>query len=127
MDYDSKAAEPHAPQLQGGILYEHVTKNPVMHVATRSKSPYRAITITPAQTVAILKSLSSAVHYTPVLTCAATALRLSETLARRWADETRAAQGEFLNAVGMSAVVNYYKSCGLSRGLEFRVSRPITP
>jgi integrase len=66
-----------------GILHEHVTKNPVVHVETRSKST--AIIITPAQTVAILKSLSSPLHYTLVLTCAATALRSSEILALRWA------------------------------------------
>src|SRR5277367_1244569 len=69
-----------------GILHEHVTKNPVLHVETRSKSTYRAIIITPAQTVAILKSLPSPLHYTLVLTCAATALRSSEILALRWAD-----------------------------------------
>src|SRR5271154_3631171 len=40
-----------------GILHEHVAKNPVLHVETRSKSTYRAIVLTPAQTVAILKSL----------------------------------------------------------------------
>jgi integrase len=59
------------------ILHEHVAKNPVLHVETRSKSTYRAIIITPAQTVAILKSLPSPLHYTLVLTCAATALRSS--------------------------------------------------
>jgi integrase len=69
-----------------GILHEHVAKNPVTHVETRSKSTYRAIIITPAQTVAILKSLPSPLHYTLVLTCAATALRSSEILALRWAD-----------------------------------------
>jgi len=69
-----------------GILHEHVAKNPVLHVETRSKSTYRAIIITPAQTVAILKSLPSPLHYTLVLTCAATALRSSEVLALRWAD-----------------------------------------
>ena len=30
-----------------GILHELVTKNPVQHVETRSKSSYRAIIITP--------------------------------------------------------------------------------
>jgi hypothetical protein len=40
-----------------GIPHEHVAKNPVLQVETRSKSTYRAILITPAQTVAILKSL----------------------------------------------------------------------
>jgi integrase len=69
-----------------GILHEHVAKNPVLHVETRSKSTYRAIIITPAQTVAILKSLPSPLHYAMVLTCAATALRSSEILALRWSD-----------------------------------------
>src|SRR5690348_1758887 len=69
-----------------GILHERVTKNPVLHVETRSTSTYRAIIITPAQTVAILKSLPSLLHHTLVLTCAATALRSSEILALRWAD-----------------------------------------
>jgi integrase len=69
-----------------GILHEHVAKNPVLHVETRSKSNYRAIVLTPAQTVAILKSLPSPLHYTLVLTCAATALRASEILALRWSD-----------------------------------------
>lgn len=69
-----------------GILHEHVAKNPVLYVETRSRSTYRAIIITPAQTLAILKSLSSPLHYTLVLTCAATALRSSEILALRWAD-----------------------------------------
>jgi site-specific recombinase XerD len=42
-----------------GILHEHVAKNPVQHVETRSKSDYKAIVITPAQTLAILKALPS--------------------------------------------------------------------
>ena len=67
-----------------GILHEHVSKNPVQHVETRSKSSYRAIIITPAQTLAILKSLASPLHFALVLTCAATALRSSEILALRW-------------------------------------------
>jgi integrase len=69
-----------------GVLHEHVAKNPVLNVETRCKSSYRAIIITPAQTVTILKSLFSALHYTLVLTCAATALRSSEILALRWSD-----------------------------------------
>ena len=68
------------------LRHEHVAKNPVLHVETRSKSTYRAIIITPAQTLTILKSLVSPLHYTLVLPCAATALRSSETLALRWAD-----------------------------------------
>jgi len=69
-----------------GIRHEHVSKNPVLHVETRSKSTYRAIIITPGQTLAILNSLPSPLHFTLVLTCAATALRASELLALRWAD-----------------------------------------
>src|SRR5215472_14420033 len=69
-----------------GILHELVSKNPVLHVETRSKSSYRAIIITPTQTLAILKSLPSPLHFALVLTCAATALRSSELLALRWAD-----------------------------------------
>lgn len=42
-----------------GVRHEHVSKNPVEHVETRSKSTYRAIIITPTQTLAILKSLPS--------------------------------------------------------------------
>ena len=69
-----------------GILHGRVSINPVEHVETRSKSDYRAIVITPAQTLSILKSLVSARHFALVLTCAATALRSSEILALRWAD-----------------------------------------
>ena len=69
-----------------GILHELVTANPVAHVETRSKTSYRAIVITPAQTFAILKSLTSALHFALVLTCAATALRASEILSLRWDD-----------------------------------------
>jgi hypothetical protein len=67
-----------------GILHEHVTKNPVLHVETRSKTDYKPITITPAQTLAILKALPSPLHFGLVLTCAATALRASEMLSLRW-------------------------------------------
>jgi hypothetical protein len=42
-----------------GMLHELVAKNPVLHFETRSTSSYRAIIITPAQTLAILKSLPS--------------------------------------------------------------------
>ena len=69
-----------------GILHDLVALNPVGHVQTRSKSAYRAIVITPAQTLAILKSLTNALHYALVLTCAATALRASEVLSLRWDD-----------------------------------------
>ena len=53
---------------------------------SRSKTEYKAIVITPAQTLAILKALPSPLHFTLVLTCAATALRASEILALRWRD-----------------------------------------
>lgn len=69
-----------------GILHERVARNPVLHVETRSKTEYKAIVITPAQTLAILKALPSPLHFTLVLTCAATALRASEILALRWKD-----------------------------------------
>jgi integrase len=69
-----------------GILHEHVAKNPVLCVETRSKTDYKPIVITPLQTLAILKSLPSPLHFALVLTCAATALRASEMLALRWSD-----------------------------------------
>lgn len=69
-----------------GILHERVSKNPVLHVQTRSTSTYRAIVITPPQTLAILGGLPKPLHHTLVLTCAATALRASEILALRWSD-----------------------------------------
>ncbi len=69
-----------------GGLHKIVTTNPVAHVETRSKTNYRAIIITPAQTFAILKNLTSILHHALVLTTAATALRASEILALRWSD-----------------------------------------
>ena len=69
-----------------GMLHDRVTKNPLEHVESRCKTDYRAIVLTPAQTFGILKALTSMLHFTLVLTCAATALRASEVLALRWAD-----------------------------------------
>jgi integrase len=69
-----------------GILHERVEKNPVQHVETRSRSLYKAVVITPQQTLAILNSLTSSLHFTLVLTCAATALRASEIVSLRWSD-----------------------------------------
>ena len=69
-----------------GILHEHVTRNPVLAVETRSTTNYKAILVTPQQTLAILQSLQNILHRILVLTCAATALRSSELLALRWAD-----------------------------------------
>ena len=69
-----------------GILHERVDKNPVEHVETRSQSLYKAVVITPQQTLAILNMLTNPLHYTLVLTCAATALRASEIVSLRWSD-----------------------------------------
>lgn len=69
-----------------GLLHERVSKNPLEHVETRSTTSYRAILITPGQTLAILENLPNPLHHTLVLTCAATALRASEILALRWPD-----------------------------------------
>jgi integrase len=69
-----------------GLLHELVSKNPVQHVQARSTSNYRAIDITPQQTLMILQSLKSPLHYALVLTAAATALRASELLSLRWSD-----------------------------------------
>ena len=69
-----------------GILHERVMKNPVEHVETRSKTNYKAIVMSPQQTLAIIKAMPFILHSTLVLTCAATALRASEILSLRWAD-----------------------------------------
>ena len=69
-----------------GILHEHVTRNPVLAVETRSTTNYKAILVTPQQTLTILQNLQNILHRILVLTCAATALRSSELLALRWAD-----------------------------------------
>jgi len=69
-----------------GLRHQLVTRNPVEHVETRTKSNYRAIVLSPAQTLAILNDLTNPLHYALVLTCAATALRSSEILALRWSD-----------------------------------------
>lgn len=70
-----------------GIVHEKVTKNPVEKAETQTKSNYKAILLTPAQTVAILGRMgNNLLHFTLVLMCAATALRASEIIALRWAD-----------------------------------------
>jgi len=69
-----------------GLLHELVTKNPVLPVETRSTTNYKAILVTPQQTLEIIQSLPSPLHRILVLTCAATALRASELLALRWGD-----------------------------------------
>jgi integrase len=69
-----------------GRLHEKVDRNPVELVEARSKSNYKAIIISPKQTLDILNQLTNPLHFTLVLTCAATALRSSEILSLRWAD-----------------------------------------
>jgi integrase len=70
-----------------GMIHKKVAKNPVEGLATSTKSNYRAIKITPAQTLSILRSMiQNILHFTLVFLVAATALRSSEVLALRWAD-----------------------------------------
>jgi integrase len=91
---DKRLAWPTIAKMRGvlsrvykvGIVHEFVSKNPVEHVQARAKSDYRAIVITPDQTLNVLKLLVNILHHTIVLTCAATALRASEILALRWSD-----------------------------------------
>jgi integrase len=70
-----------------GIIHKKVTKNPVEGLQTSTKTSYRAIKITPAQTLSILRSMmENILHFTLVFVVAATGLRSSEVLALRWAD-----------------------------------------
>jgi integrase len=70
-----------------GIIHKKVTKNPVEGLRTSVKTTYKAIKITPAQTLLILRFLmANILHFTLVFVVAATALRSSEVLSLRWAD-----------------------------------------
>jgi integrase len=69
-----------------GMLHELVNKNPLQFVETRSLTDYKAILVTPAQTLEIIRSLTKPIHRILVLTGAATALRAAELLALRWSD-----------------------------------------
>ena len=70
-----------------GIIHKKVTKNPVEGLETSTKTNYKAIKITPAQTLSILRSMmQNLLHFTLVFVAAATALRSSEVLSLRWAD-----------------------------------------
>ena len=70
-----------------GIIHKKVTKNLVEGLATSTKTTYKAIKITPAQTLSILRSMMQHIlYFTLVFVVAATALRSSEVLALRWAD-----------------------------------------
>jgi len=51
----------------------HTTKNPVEHVETGSKTNYKAILVTPAQTLSIIEKLPNPLHNALVCTTAATA------------------------------------------------------
>src|ERR1700692_4809852 len=73
--------------LRPEIGHKKVTKNPVEGLATSTKTMYKAIKITPAQTLLILRSvMGNMLHFTLVFVVAATALRSSEVLSLRWAD-----------------------------------------
>jgi len=69
-----------------GALHQLVKNNPVLPVETRSTTDYKAILVTPKQTLEIIESLANPLHRILILTCAATVLRASEILALRWAD-----------------------------------------
>jgi integrase len=70
-----------------GNLHKKVTINPVEGVRTRSKSKYKAIKLSPAQTLAVLKQLmGNPLHFALVFTVAATAIRSSEVVSLRWSD-----------------------------------------
>lgn len=69
-----------------GALHELVKKNPALPVETRSTTDYKAILVSPRQTLTIIMALPNPLHRILVLTCAATALRFSELLSLRWAD-----------------------------------------
>jgi len=58
----------------------------VLPVETRCTTSYKAILVTPQQTLVIIENLPNALHRILVLTCAATALRFSELLSLRWSD-----------------------------------------
>jgi len=70
-----------------GIIHKKVARNPVDGLETRTTTTYKAIKITPAQTLSILRSMmENILHFTLVFVVAATALRCSEVLSLRWAD-----------------------------------------
>jgi len=70
-----------------GIIHRRVANNPVEGLETSTKTTYKAIKITPAQTFSILRSMmQNILHFTLVFAVAATALRSSEVLSLRWTD-----------------------------------------
>src|ERR1035438_9222477 len=70
-----------------GLFEEQATSNPCDGWRLKGvKSTYTAITITPQQTLMILRSVTDPLYFALVFTVAATALRASEVIALRWAD-----------------------------------------
>jgi len=67
----SLSVRPHAVSMsriyEVGIIHQKVTKNPVEGLETSTKSNYRAIKISPAQTLSILRSMmQNILHFTLV-------------------------------------------------------------
>jgi integrase len=72
---------------EAGNLHKKVTTNPAEGVRTSSRSKYKAIKLTPAQTLSVLKQLmENPIHFTLVFAVAATAVRSSEVVSLRWSD-----------------------------------------
>ena len=70
-----------------GMFEEFCSSNPCSGWRLKGvKSKYKAIKMTPQQTLMILRSLTDLLYFTLVFTVAATALRASEVIALRWAD-----------------------------------------
>ena len=87
MDHGLEDSGHHEPIFKIGIIHKKVTKNPVEGLTTSVKTTYKAIKITPAQTLLILRSvMGNMLHFTLVFEVAATALRSSEMLSLRRAD-----------------------------------------
>jgi len=72
---------------QYGLFEEVCSSNPCAGWRLKDiKSTYKAITVTPEQTLVILRSFTDPLYFALVFTVAATALRASEVIALRWAD-----------------------------------------
>jgi integrase len=70
-----------------GMFEEFCFSNPCSGWRLKGvKSGYKAILVTPQQTLTILKSMTDLLHFTLVFTVAATALRASEVMSLRWSD-----------------------------------------
>jgi integrase len=70
-----------------GKLHKKVALNVVEGIRTSSRSSYKAIKLSPAQTLSILRQLmDNPLHFILVFTVAATAARSSEVISLRWSD-----------------------------------------